>query len=53
MGDVTLTEAEFAAWIKAFVAAPDFMSVDAVSGASQSCDLIKYAVQNALKKALK
>jgi uncharacterized protein with FMN-binding domain len=27
------------------------MDVDAVSGASQSCDLIKYAVQTALKKA--
>lgn len=53
MGDVTLTEAELATWIKTFVAAPDFMTVDVVSGASQSCNLIRYAVQNALKKALK
>lgn len=51
-GDVAIDDAPLAAWLKAFVAAPDFMTVDVVSGASQSCDLIKYAVQNALKKAL-
>jgi uncharacterized protein with FMN-binding domain len=50
-GDVTLEDAPLAAWLKSFVAAPDFMAVDAVSGASESCDLIKYAVQAALKKA--
>jgi uncharacterized protein with FMN-binding domain len=50
-GDVALEDAPLADWLKAFVAAPDFMNVDAVSGASQSCDLIKYAVLAALKKA--
>jgi uncharacterized protein with FMN-binding domain len=50
-GDVTLEDAPLADWLKAFVAAPDFMGVDAVSGASQSCDLIKYAVLAALKQA--
>ncbi len=50
-GDVNLEDAALAAWLAAFIAAPDFLVVDAISGASQSCDLIKYAVQNALKKA--
>ena len=51
-GDVALDDAALADWLKAFVAAPNFMDVDAVSGASQSCDLVKYAVQAALKKAV-
>jgi uncharacterized protein with FMN-binding domain len=50
-GDVTLDDESLNAWLATFVAAPDYMKVDAVSGASQSCDLIKYAVQAALKKA--
>ncbi len=50
-GDVALDDAELAAWLTAFVAAPDFLVVDAISGATQSCDLVKYAVLAALKKA--
>jgi len=50
-GDVAMDDAALADWLKVFVAAPDFLDVDAVSGATQSCDLIKYAVMNALKKA--
>jgi uncharacterized protein with FMN-binding domain len=52
-GDVAIGEAELSAYLSALVAAPDYMGVDAISGASQSCDLIKYAVQNALKAAIK
>jgi uncharacterized protein with FMN-binding domain len=52
MGDAAMEDAPLADWLATFVAAPNFMDVDAVSGASQSCDLIKYAVQNALKKAV-
>lgn len=51
-GDVSLDDQALSTWLKAFVAAPDYMTVDVVSGASQSCNLIRYAVQNALKKAL-
>jgi uncharacterized protein with FMN-binding domain len=50
-GDVALEDAALADWLKAFVSAPDFLDVDAVSGATQSCDLVKYAVMAALKKA--
>ena len=49
-GDVVLEDAPLADWLKAFVAAPDFMGVDAVSGATASCDLIKNAVEAALKQ---
>lgn len=53
MGDVTLTQTELGAWLTSFIAAPDFMTVDVVSGASQSCNLIQYAVKNALIQAQK
>ncbi len=52
-GDVSLEAPELAAYLSALVAAPDYTQVDAVSGASQSCDLIKYAVMSALKQAVK
>ncbi len=51
-GDVGMDDASLDQWLKTFLAAPDFMTVDVVSGATQSCDLIRYAVQNALKPAL-
>jgi uncharacterized protein with FMN-binding domain len=52
-GDVTLEGDALSSYIAGLVAAPDYLGVDAVSGATQSCDLIKYAVQNALKLAIK
>jgi Major membrane immunogen, membrane-anchored lipoprotein len=50
-GDVALEDADLDAWLKTFLAAPDLLAVDAISGATQSCDLVKYAVAAALKGA--
>jgi uncharacterized protein with FMN-binding domain len=50
-GDVGLEGDQLKAYLASIVAAPELLKVDAISGATQSCDLIKYAVQNALKKA--
>jgi uncharacterized protein with FMN-binding domain len=50
-GDVDLDDANLASFLASLVSSGDFMSVDAVSGATQSCDLLKYAVQSALKSA--
>jgi uncharacterized protein with FMN-binding domain len=52
-GDVALEGSALSGYLDALVAAPDYLGVDAVSGATQSCDLIKYAVLNALKPAIK
>lgn len=53
LGDVQMEQKDVDAWLKTFLAAPDYLTVDVVSGASQSCNLIRYAVQNALKQATK
>lgn len=50
-GDVALEDADLESWLKTFIAAPDLLAVDALSGATQSCDLVKYAVAAALKGA--
>ncbi len=52
-GDVALDEGQLKAFLSALVSAPDLLAVDAISGATQSSDLLKYAVQNALKLAVK
>ncbi len=52
MGDVTLDEAGLADWVKTLIASPNYLKVDAIAGATQSCDLLRYAVQAALKKAI-
>lgn len=51
LGDVVIEDKDLGPWLKTLVAGPDFMTVDVVSGATQSCDLVRYAVQNVLKKA--
>jgi uncharacterized protein with FMN-binding domain len=50
-GDVSLESDQLKAYLASIVSAPDLLKVDAISGATQSCDLIKYAVQNALKQS--
>jgi uncharacterized protein with FMN-binding domain len=51
-GDLQMDPATLESWLRTFIAAPDFMKVDAVSGATDSCNLLRYAVQNALKQAV-
>jgi uncharacterized protein with FMN-binding domain len=51
-GDVAMEDGPLADWLKALAAAPNYKDIDVVSGATQSCDLIKYAVQMTLKKAV-
>ncbi len=53
LGDLAIEPAALKQYVAGMISAPDFMTVDAVSGATQSCDLVKYAVQNALKQAVK
>jgi uncharacterized protein with FMN-binding domain len=50
-GDIQLDDASLSAYIAALLAASDYRDVDAISGATQSCDLLKYALLNALKAA--
>ena len=50
-GDIQLDDASLSAYIAALLASPDYRKVDAVSGATQSCDLLQYALLNALKPA--
>jgi uncharacterized protein with FMN-binding domain len=50
-GDVKMDDATLAEWVAELVKASDYLGVDAISGATQSCDLIRYAVQAALQKA--
>jgi|GEM_PF-2396368 len=50
-GDVDLDDESLGSFLEELVSAKDFMAVDAVSGATQSCDLLKYAVQRALEAA--
>jgi len=50
-GDIDMEDAALAEYIVALKAAPVLMEVDAVSGATASCNLLKAAIAAALKAA--
>lgn len=50
-GDLDLEDAALADYIAALAAAPALMEVDALSGATASCNLLKAAIFEALKAA--
>jgi major membrane immunogen (membrane-anchored lipoprotein) len=50
-GDLAMDDAAISQWIDTLVSAKNFLKVDAISGATTSCDLLRYAVLAALQKA--
>lgn len=49
--DLYFEDGQLEQFVRSLIASPSFMEVDAVSGATSSCDLIKTAVFEALKEA--
>lgn len=52
-GDLDMEDAAIADYLKILMAAPVLMEVDVVSGATASCNLLKAAIFEALKAAVK
>lgn len=49
--DIDLNDAQLADWIDSIIEAQELNAVDAISGATMSCDLLKKAIFAALKQA--